>query len=174
MFNNNDRPGIILANSINKYLNFYGVSCGLNNFIFTNNDSAYETAISLFEKGVSVNIIDIRKKATSKIVIQAEKLGIKIYWNSTVTNTFGYRKINSIEIMKLSDDGSNVVGDKIKINCDCLGISGGWTPMVHMHTQSGGKLNFRENDQVFLPNDGYSNQISVGSVSYTHLRAHET
>ena len=165
VFNNNDRPGIFLANSINKYLNFYGVSCGLNNFIFTNNDSAYETAISLFEKGVSVNIIDIRKKATSKIVKQAEKFGIKIYWNSTVTNTFGYRKINSIEIMKLSDDGSNVVGDKIKINCDCLGISGGWTPMVHMHTQSGGKLNFRENDQVFLPNDGYSNQISVGSCN---------
>ena len=165
VFNNNDRPGIFLANSINKYLNFYGVSCGLNNFIFTNNDSAYETAISLFEKGISVNMIDIRKKATSNIVKQAEKLGIKIYWNSTVTNTFGYRKINSIEIMKLSDDGSNVMGDKIKINCDCLGISGGWTPMVHMHTQSGGKLNFRENDQVFLPKDGYPNQISVGSCN---------
>ena len=165
VFNNNDRPGIILANSINKYLNFYGVSCGLNNFIFTNNDSAYEAAISLFKKGVSVNMIDTRKKATSKIVKQAEKFGIKIYWNSTVTNTFGYRKINSIEIMKLSDDGSNVIGDKIKINCDCLGISGGWTPMVHMHTQSGGKLNFRENDQVFLPNDGSPNQISVGSCN---------
>ena len=68
----------------------------LNNFIFTNNDSAYETAISLFKKDISVNIIDIRKKATSNIVKEAEKLGINIYWNSTVTNTFGYRKINSI------------------------------------------------------------------------------
>ena len=111
VFNNNDRPGIILANSVNKYLNFYGVSCGLNNFIFTNNDSAYETAISLFEKKMSVRIIDIRKKATSKIVKQAEKLGINIYWNSTVTNTFGYRKIKSIEIMSLSDDGSNIMGN---------------------------------------------------------------
>ena len=37
VFNNNDRPGIILANSVNKYLNYYGVSCGLNNIIFTNN-----------------------------------------------------------------------------------------------------------------------------------------
>ena len=165
IFNNNDRPGIFLANSVNKYLNFYGVTCGLNNFIFTNNDSAYETAISLFEKGISVNIIDIRKKATSKIVKQAEKLGIKIYWNSTVTNTFGYRKISSIEIMKLSDDSSNVVGDKIKMNCDCLGISGGWSPMVHMHTQSGGKLNYRNSDQVFLPKDEYPTQVSVGSCN---------
>ena len=165
IFNNNDRPGILLASSIGKYLNFYGVSCGLNNFIFTNNDSAYETAISLIEKGVSVNIIDIRKKATSNIVKEAEKLGINIYWNSTVTNTFGYRKINSIEIMNLSNDGSNVVGKKTKLNCDCLGISGGWTPMVHMHTQSGGKLDFREDDQVFLPKEENSNQISVGSCS---------
>ena len=165
IFNNNDRPGILLASSIGKYLNFYGVSCGLNNFIFTNNDSAYETAISLFEKGLSVNIIDIRKKATSNIVKETEKLGINIYWNSTVTNTFGYRKINSIEIMNLSNDGSNVVGKKTKLNCDCLGISGGWTPMVHMHTQSGGKLDYREDDQVFLPKEENSNQISVGSCS---------
>ena len=163
VFNNNDRPGIILANSVNKYLNFYGVSCGLNNFIFTNNDSAYETAISLIEKGMSVKIIDIRKKVNSEIVKQAEKLGINIYWNSTVTNTFGYRKIKSIEIMSLSDDGSNIVGNKTKINCDCLAISGGWTPMVHMHTQSGGKLNFRDSDQVFTPKEENAEQISVGS-----------
>ena len=163
VFNNNDRPGIILANSVNKYLNFYGVTCGKNNFIFTNNDSAYETALSLFEKGISTKIIDIRKKTNSKIVKQAEKLGINIYWNSTVTNTFGYRKINSIEIMSLSDDGSNVIGEKTKLSCDCLAISGGWTPMVHMHTQSGGKLNFRETDQVFLPEETNSDHISVGS-----------
>ena len=163
VFNNNDRPGIILANSVNKYLNFYGVTCGENYFIFTNNDSAYETALSLFEKGIAVKIIDIRKKTSSKIVKHAEKLGINIYWNSTVTNTFGYRKINSIEIMSLSDDGSNVIGGKIKVSCDCLAVSGGWTPMVHMHTQSGGKLKFRETDQVFLPEEVSSDHISVGS-----------
>ena len=165
IFNNNDRPGIILASSVNKYLNFYGVICGENNFVFTNNDSAYETALSLFEKGIQIKIIDIRKKTNSKIVKRVEKLGIDIYWNSTVTNTFGYRKLNSIEIMNLSEDGSNVIGKKIKVKCDCLAISGGWTPMVHMHTQSGGKLNFRESDQVFLPKELGSEHISVGSCN---------
>ena len=58
-----------------------------------------ETAISLYEKGVSVSVIDIRKKASSSIVKEAEKLGINIYWNSTVTNTFGYRKINYLSLM---------------------------------------------------------------------------
>ncbi len=165
VFNNNDRPGIMLSNSVKKYLDFYGVSCGFNNVIFTNNDSAYETAVSLKEKGISVEMIDIRKKSNSKIVKNAEQLGVKINWNSTVVNTFGLRKINSVEIMNLSEDGSNVVGDKNKINCDCLAISGGWTPMVHMHTQSGGKLDFREIDQTFIPNEIDKNHINIGSCN---------
>ena len=35
----------------------------------------------------------------------------------------------------------------------------------HMHTQSGGKLNFRDNDQVFLPKEFSDNRISVGSCN---------
>ena len=61
--------------------------------------------------------------------------------------------------MKLSDDGSNVIGKKSKYNCDCLGISGGWTPMVHLFTQSGGKLKFRNDDNVFLPDKIKPHQI---------------
>ena len=166
IFNNNDRPGIILSSSIKKYIDYYGVKCGQNISLFTNNDSAYETAISLNNSGVNVNsIIDIRDKTNSLIVKQVEKIGLKIHWKHTVVNTHGYKKINSLEIMKLSDDGSSVVGNKIKENCDCLGFSGGWTPIVHLFTQSGGKLKFRESDNVFLPDLAQSDQISIGSCN---------
>ncbi|MDA9744002.1 sarcosine oxidase subunit alpha, partial [Candidatus Pelagibacter sp.] len=70
-----------------------------------------------------------------------------------------------LEIMKLSEDGNTTVGNKIRLSCDCLGMSGGWTPMVHMHTQSGGKLDFRDEDQVFLPKENSDDQISVGSCN---------
>ena len=166
IFNNNDRPGIILSSSIKKYIDYYGVKCGQKISLFTNNDSAYETSISLNNSGVNVNsVIDIRDKSNSLIVKQAEKLGIKIHWKHTVVNTHGYKKINSIELMKISDDGSGVVGNKINFECDCLGISGGWTPMVHLFTQSGGKLKFRDSDNVFLPDKAPSDQISVGSCN---------
>ena len=83
--------------------------------LFTNNDTAYETAISLSNNGVTVNsVIDIRDKSNSSIVKQAEKLGIIIHWKHTVVNTNGYKRINSIELMKLSDDGTDVVGNKLK------------------------------------------------------------
>ncbi len=166
IFNNNDRPGIILSSAIKKYSDYYGVTCGNENVFFTNNDSAYETAISLFNKGVKVNaIVDIREKAGTNIANQAEKLGIKIYNSFTIVDTSGYRRIKNVSIMKLSKDGQSVTGSKTQINCDCLGVSGGWTPAVHLFTQSGGKLKFDNVDNVFKPNKYPSDQISIGSCN---------
>ncbi len=166
IFSNNDRPGIILSSSIKKYIDYYGVKTGESISLFTNNDSAYETAISLNKSGVKVKvIIDIRENSNSILTEKIEKIGIKILRGYTITNTDGYKRINSIEVMKLSKDGGSVVGNKITYKCDCLGISGGWTPMVHLFTQSGGKLKFRNNDNVFIPDENKtpSEQISVGS-----------
>ena len=166
VFNNNDRPGILLSSAIKKYIDFYGVSCGENNVLFTNNDSAYETALSLFKKGIRVKaIVDIREQPSSKIIEEVESNGIKVYKEYTVVNTEGYKKINKISIMQLSKDGQSVIGSKIDLDCDCLGLSGGWTPAVHLFTQSGGKLRFRDEDQVFIPNHYPSKQISIGSCN---------
>ena len=166
IFNNNDRPGIILSSAIKKYSDYYGVVCGKENILFTNNDSAYETAISLFNKGIKINaIIDIREKVNSEITNHAEKIGIKIYNSYTIVDTSGYRRIKEVSIMKLSKDGQSVTGSKIKIKCNCLGISGGWTPAVHLFTQSGGKLKFDNEDNVFIPSKYQSDQISIGSCN---------
>jgi len=69
IFNNNDRPGIMLSSAVRKYADYYGVICGKKNVFFTNNDSAYESAISLNKKGLNVGaIIDIREKSDAKLV----------------------------------------------------------------------------------------------------------
>src|SRR6056300_1090788 len=155
IFNNNDRPGIMLSSAIKKYADFYGVVSGKKNVFFTNNDSAYESALCLHNKGIKVEaVIDIRESSNSKIVKAVENVGIK-----------GYKRLNSISAMKLSNDGLSVTGNKIDISCDCLGVAGGWTPAVHLFTQSGGKLKFDENKKVFLPNKYPSDQLSVGSCN---------
>jgi len=166
IFDNNDRPGIMLSSAVKKYADYYGVICGKKNIFFTNNDTAYESAISLFKKGIKVQaIIDIREKSKSSIVKQAEDLGIKTYWSHTVVDTYGYKKLKQISIIELSKDGLSVIGSKTNIDCDCLGIAGGWTPAVHLFTQSGGKLKFRDKDQVFIPDKYPSKQISIGSCN---------
>ena len=138
-FDNNDRPGIMLANSASKFLNYYGVKLAKEIVVFTNNDSAYQTAIDFNQKGIKVNaIIDVRSNNKSNIIKKVELLGIKIYYNHAVTNTYGRLKINSITINKIDDDVKNIIGKPIKIKCDLLCVSGGWTPTVHLFTQSRG------------------------------------
>jgi len=166
IFDNNDRPGILLSSAIKKYADLFGVACGEKNILFTNNDSAYETAISLIEKGINVEaIVDNREQVDSKLIYEVEKNNVKIFKGHTIVNTYGHKRINKISIMQLSKDGQNVIGSKINLSCDCLGISGGWTPAVHLFTQSGGKLKFRDEDQVFIPNVYPSDQISVGACN---------
>jgi len=167
VFNNNDRPGIMLSSAVKKYADYYGVATGQKNIFFTNNDTAYESAISLNNKDIKVEaIIDIRENPNSEFTKEAENLGIKIYKNHTIVDTLGYKKLNKISIMELSKDGQSFANSNIiTLGCDCLGMAGGWTPAVHLFTQSGGKLKFRDEDQVFIPNKYPSDQISVGSCN---------
>ena len=166
IFNNNDRPGILLSSAIKKYVDFYGVKSGEKIILFTNNDTAYETALSLNDKGIKVEaIIDIRNENDSELIKSAKNLNIKIFNNHTIVDTEGYKRINKVSIMELSKDGTSVVGKKIDINCDCLGMSGGWTPAVHLFTQSGGKLKFRNSDNVFIPNTYNSDQLCIGACN---------
>ena len=79
IFNNNDRPGIILSSSIKKYIDYYGVKCGHKKYLYLQIMTLHmKLSISLNNSGVNVNsVIDIRDKSNSSIVKQAEQLGYK-------------------------------------------------------------------------------------------------
>ena len=92
----------MLSSEVKKYADYYGVICGKNNIFFTNNDTAYESAISLLKKGISVHsIIDIRENSNSSIVKEAQDLGLKIYWSHTIVDTHGYKRLKQISIMAM-------------------------------------------------------------------------
>ena len=168
VFDCNDRPGIMLSSAVRKYINYYGVKCGNNVVIFTNNDDAYETAISLHNRGVKIQaVVDIREQSNGTLPKKCNELGIKILWKNTIVYSEGYKRINKVHVMKLSNDNSSVIGNKIKINCDLLCVSGGYTPAVHLFTQSDGKLIYNEEKYYFQPKSTSLNQISVGSCNGT-------
>jgi len=159
-FNNNDRPGIMLANSVSKYLNGYGVNLGKEIVIFTNNDSAYQTAIDFHHHNINIAaVVDVRNNIEGDIPLRVRNLGIKIYSGSIILNTTGRRKIKNVHIKKINDNNIKV------LNCDLLCMSGGWSPTVHLFTQSRGKLKFREQDSCFIPNQAHQNSLSIGSCN---------
>ena len=101
IFNNNDRPGIMLANSARKYLNKYGVAVGKNLVFFTNNDSVYETAIDYQKQGVNVQaIVDTRTETNGYYTKKAKELGITILNGYEISNTFGRLRVKEVHLKK--------------------------------------------------------------------------
>ena len=163
IFGNNDRPGILLASAAKEYIKKYGVLVGKKPIVFTNNDSAYDTAIEFKKNGVNPLIIDVRKDSESTVVKEAKDLGIAIKFSHAVANTKGYLRVNSAIVGKLNNDKSGYESLE-NIPCDCVCVSGNWTPTVHLSSQSGNKLKFDEIISAFIPNQSRQNETTVGSA----------
>ena len=164
VFSNNDRPGVMLASALSEYIKRFAVLPGRNIAIFTNNDSAYQTAIDLKNVGVdSIIIIDSRPEMSSAATIKASELNIEVKFCSVVTNVQGSNKIKGIEIAKLNSETGLHDNELIYRDCDLLAISGGWSPAVHLHSQSGGRNAWSEKLHCFIPKNTHQTNTSVGS-----------
>ncbi|MFD1746905.1 sarcosine oxidase subunit alpha [Rhizobium helianthi] len=162
VFANNDRPGIMLASAARMYLNHYGVAVGSRVGVYTAHDSAYEAAFDLKKAGVDVvAIVDCRTRPSEQLLSVARTLGIEVLTGYSVVDTAGKLRISSMTVAR---NGST---NHRKIPVDALLMSGGWTPSVHLFSQSRGKLKFDAENQRFLPNIYAENSVSVGACNGT-------
>ena len=164
VFGNNDTPGILLSSAAKEYMKVYGVLVGKKPLIFTNNDSAYETAIEFKKNGINPIVLDSRKELNSDLITESKNLGIDIKFEHVVVNANGYRKVKSADIAKISEDKTNL-GKIENIACDCICVSGFWTPTIHLASQSGGKTKFNEDIDAFIPSQSKQNETTVGSAN---------
>jgi sarcosine oxidase subunit alpha len=166
IYSDNDRPGSMLASAVRAYVNRYGVVPGSRHVIFTNNDDAYRTALDLKAAGADVAcVIDIRPDPDGELVTRTIEAGIEVIDQSAITGVIGKSAIRAVEVMRLNDDGDGVTGTARTIKCDIVGSSGGWNPVVHLHSHPGGRCVWREEDGVFLPGETLQNNVSVGSAN---------
>ena len=166
VFGNNDRPGIMLASAAKEYMKVYGVLVGKKPIIFTNNDSAYDTAIEFKKNGIDPLVVDVRANSESSAIKEAKNLNINIKFSHGVVNTKGYLRVNSATIGKLNNDKSHYESLE-NVLCDCICVSGNWTPTVHLSSQSGNKLKFDEKTDAFIPSESRQNETTVGSANGT-------
>lgn len=162
-FNGNDRPGILLAGAVETYVNRYGVRPGARAIVFTNNDSAYHAALSLADAGVTVAaIVDVRSRSNGEIPEKARRRGIPVLDRHVIVATEGRHRVAAVEVMQR--DGEGVTGDRQRIECDVVAMSGGWSPAVHLFSQSQGKLRFEDRIAAFVPQDTNLGKRSVGAA----------
>jgi sarcosine oxidase subunit alpha len=161
VFPGNDRPGILLASAAHIYLNRYGVCVGTRAVIVTSGDDAYQAALDLQAAGVVIAAIaDLRSEAAGALPDAARRAGIEILPSSTVLGTEGDLRINAITLGRVH--GGQVQAGQ-RILCDAVLMSGGYTPSVHLFSQSRGKLKWNEGLKAFVPGVSAEGERSAGA-----------
>jgi sarcosine oxidase subunit alpha len=164
VFENNDRPGIMLASAVRSYLNRYAVAAGSRVVISTTNDSAYALATDLVAAGITVAAVVDARPQLSGTASAAAAAGVRVLIGSAVADTAGERtgRLAGVTVRSINDDGELTSGVE-QLACDLLAVSGGWSPVVHLHSQRQGKLRWDEELAAFVPGSVVPDQQVVGS-----------
>ncbi len=140
VFPMNDRPGIMMAGAVRSYLNRFGVAAGKRVTIFASTDSARATARDLVAAGVQVAaIIDPRPEAS---VVE----DVPVHLGAEVVHTRGRHGLRSITVRKGAES--------FEIETDCLAMSGGWNPTLHLTCHMNARPRWSEELAAFVPVEG--------------------
>jgi sarcosine oxidase subunit alpha len=152
-FAHNDRPGVMLSQAVRSYIRRFGVVPGKRVVIATNNDDAYKTAQALKDAGAQiVAILDARPAPAGA------NSGHRVYNNAVPLSTQGARHC-------LKNVSASVDSETMAWEADLLAVSGGFTPVVHLHMQAGGTLDWNEDAQAFIPASSRQNVTTIGGAA---------
>ncbi len=151
-FPDNDRPGMMMASAVRTYLNRYGVSPGKRVTLFANTDAARGVARDLMAAGVTVAaIIDPRPDASAVE-------DCPVHLGAEVTGSRGRLGLREITVRKGAEE--------IRIETDCLAVSGGWNPTIHLTCHMNGRPRWSEDLAAFVPMEGaVPGLVAVGAAN---------
>ncbi|WP_371494467.1 sarcosine oxidase subunit alpha family protein [Kitasatospora sp. NBC_00374] len=173
VFAGNDLPGVMSAAAVRAYVNRYAVLPGRRAVVLTTNDHAYATALDLVAAGAQVAaLVDTRPQPPAELVDSARGAGIDVLTGSAVVGTRGemrvppargWGRITAVRIAGLDADDS-ISGPVREVACDLLAVSGGWSPAVHLWSQSQGTTRYDDESAAFVPAQAAQDVVSVGSA----------
>lgn len=151
-FENNDRPGIMMAGAVRSYANRWAVTPGHTVAVFTNHDDGHRTATDLMAKGVNVAaVIDTRVNAPNID-------GCELLSGAQIIDSSGRLEVNGVTV-RMSDGSSR------KVACNAVGVSGGWNPNVHMTCHQRGRPVWDDQIAAFVPGDNSIPGLSVAGAA---------
>jgi len=163
IFPGNDLPGVMLASAARTYANRYGVRVGERVAVLAGCDAAFEAALDLSAAGSTIAVIaDVRPAGSvdGPGLAAARAAGLRILPNATALGVTGKLRVTGVKLGIVGQDGTVVAGETIA--CDALVTSGGYTPSVHLHSQSRGKLSYDAALGAFIPSTTAERTRSAG------------
>ncbi|WP_322938013.1 sarcosine oxidase subunit alpha family protein [Nocardioides bizhenqiangii] len=168
VFSGNDRPGVMLAGAVRTYINRYAVRPGDRAVVATTNDSAYDIVDDLLAAGVGVAAVLDARDVLSGRAAEIAAHGVRVIPSSTVQDTDAdprTGRLTRVHVGTLGDDDAATSWESL--DCDLLAVSGGWSPVVHLHSQRSGKLRWDDRLAAFVPDGHVEDQQVVGAAAGT-------
>jgi sarcosine oxidase subunit alpha len=125
-FADDDRPGVMLAGAVARYVRDFGVLPGERAVIFTTNDSTHEVVETLTDAGAEIAFVaDVREG-----------------W--AVAGIDGEDRVRAVHV--IGPDG-----ELRTVDADLVAVSGGWNPATQLYRAIGGGLRFDEALATYVP-----------------------
>ena len=165
-FPGNDVPGVMLADSLLAHAVRHGVAAGERIAIFTNNDTGWQAGITLAEMGlVVVAIIDPRAEVDDELLLAGARRGILCLPGHAVRRAVGGKAVEALLAAPFDAASGTFTGNDRTIESDCIGVSGGWQPTLHLASQNGSKPVYDSGRALFLPGDGQRASACAGRMN---------
>ena len=161
VFADNDRPGVMLPSAALAFVRRYGVRPGDRAVAVTNNSSTYRIVAELVEAGVEVPVLaDLRMHPPEPLVAELAARGVEVLGGHAVVGVAGTRAVRAAFVAPPGRPG-----ERRRVDCDLVLCSGGWSPRVHLHSQSGGRPRYDEVRGCFVPGDRVQAERSAGACN---------
>jgi sarcosine oxidase subunit alpha len=159
VFEHNDRPGVMLAGAVTRYLDRYAVRAGDAAVLVTNNDQAYTSLPSWRAAGIALAaIVDSRREPSAAIHAVASALRVPLFAAPEQLSVRGRSCVRGVRVRRRD-------GQVRKINCDLVAMSGGWIPAVHLYSQALGELQYQPGLNAYAPAATVRGLYTVGAAS---------
>ena len=164
VFPENDLPGVMLASAAMSYAVQYAVRPGRRAVFVTSTDSAYEAAEVLRARGVEIAAIIDSRAEPGEIAAGAERAGIAVLAGHLPLRVHGTRTVKAIDVGPQAADGRGT-RSPVRLACDLICVSGGWTPTVHLFSQARGQLRYDPERAALIPATGLKGFQCAGAAA---------
>src|SRR5690606_35779323 len=104
------------------------------------NDTAYLAAVALRKAGATIQaIVDMRPDISSAARSLAAEAAGELLLGHAVVATEGGRRLAAFKVQRFDAATGVLSGDARAILADCLAVSGGWSPAIHLASQAGAR-----------------------------------
>ncbi len=144
-FENNDLPGVYGAGAVQTLMNVHGIKPGKKILMIGSGNIGLIVSYQLIQAGVEVVGLVEAMPTIGGYLVHASKirrLGVPIHTSHTIVNAKGTKGVDGAVLCRLDDRFQRVPNTEFEVDCDCICLAVGLSPLIDLFQQAGCKTGF--------------------------------